>query len=578
MALSPIYCSGCGTLLSPEAKFCAKCGRLTQASAALAQVSAQSAIGTGLLPEDSLLNKRYRIRQRVGTGGMGAVYKAEDTPYGDRLVAVKEMRQSGLTQQELDATAQQFKHEAIMLANLQHPSLPRVYDHFLETNRWYLVMDYIDGDTLYERLQMAPGHKLPPLEVIDIGIQLCKVLDYLHKRQPPVIFRDIKPANIMLTSEGHLYLIDFGIARIFKPGQARDTKAYGSIGYAAPEQFDIEQTTSQADVYSLGVTMHEMFSGSNPALTPFHLPPLNSSDQPALSRLATLINRMLAMEKKHRPASMAAIRQELESIRDELRQSKQSTQSAQSAPAFAPPTQYAPQPQPAMLPPTQYVSPPAPVRQQQVRVSSAASKEKRNVWTVGKGQLIAVVVGVVIYAIVSALFGFFDLNAQASFNPAILNPIFSGLQGGPLWIDTLLGLGLVIPCFFGARFGPWVGAVVAVVGTLIGDLISRFLPYGYWFAGMAALGFIAGLAFTAARGRYNKASNLLLAVVLSLVGILVWNLIRVFGDFTTQSISFGSFLPALLATTLVQLVSLVPLLILLLIANVAAKPATSIGG
>ena len=293
MTLSPIYCSECGAQNVPGAKFCVTCGHVMHIPEADAPQSTINSPGTGLLPQDSLLNKRYRILKLAGTGGMGAVYKGEDAPYGNRPVAIKEMRQSSLNPQELGVATEQFKVEAIMLARLQHPSLPRIYDHFLEGNRWYLVMDFIDGETLDERLRRTPGRKLPPPEALDIGIQLCRVLDYLHKRQPPVVFRDLKPSNVMLTPEGHLYLIDFGIARIFKPGQAKDTKAYGSIGYSAPEQFDREQTTAQADIYSLGITLHEMLSGNIPSLAPFHLPRLSFPGQPALERLAALIAQMI---------------------------------------------------------------------------------------------------------------------------------------------------------------------------------------------------------------------------------------------------------------------------------------------
>src|SRR5438876_12084422 len=115
-----------------------------------------------------------------------------------------------------------------------HPNLPRIYDSFTEDNRWYLVMDFIDGQTLDDYLEQVNGGKLSIEEVLEIGIQLCSVLDYLHTRHPPIIFRDLKPTNIMHTVRGQLYLIDFGIARHFKPGQAKDTIALGSPGYAAP--------------------------------------------------------------------------------------------------------------------------------------------------------------------------------------------------------------------------------------------------------------------------------------------------------------------------------------------------------
>src|SRR5512146_637761 len=130
-------------------------------------------------------------------------------------------------------------------------------------------MDFIDGQTLEERQRAAGGGALSEEAVLGWARQICAVLSYLHTRQPPIIFRDLKPANIMLTPAGDLYLIDFGIARHFKPGQTRDTVAFGSAGYAAPEQYGKAQTTTQADIYSLGATLHQCLSGSDPSESPF---------------------------------------------------------------------------------------------------------------------------------------------------------------------------------------------------------------------------------------------------------------------------------------------------------------------
>ena len=248
---------------------------------------------------------------------MGAVYKAEDIQFGNRLVAVKEMRQTGLDPQELKEAADAFKQEAVLLAGLKHPNLPSIYDHFEENGRWYLVMDFIEGETLAEHLNKAKGKVLPVPDVLDIGIQLAKVLAYLHTRPTPIIFRDLKPSNVMLTPEGHVYLIDFGIARFFKPGQAKDTAAYGSAGYSSPEQYGRAQTTPQSDIYSLGATLHEMLSGNDPSNTPFRFAPLPSLGQPALTELAALITRMLDMDAQRRPTSMGVVKQELERIEDQ---------------------------------------------------------------------------------------------------------------------------------------------------------------------------------------------------------------------------------------------------------------------
>lgn len=267
-----------------------------------------------------LLNDRYRILEQVGQGGFGFVYKAADTSFGDRLVAIKEMEQKGLNAQEIGEAASSFKREALLLANLRHPHLPRIYDHFSDSGRWYLVMDYIEGETLEVYLQQSVRdarsgkEHLPVEEILDIGLQLCTVLDYLHTRQPPIIFRDLKPANIMLTQR-HLYLIDFGIARHFKPGQIKDTMPLGSPGYAAPEQYGKAQTTPRADIYSLGVILHQLLTGDDPANTPFLLAPIPSDDDAALAKLALLIKQMSEIDASHRPATATAVKHELQQIK-----------------------------------------------------------------------------------------------------------------------------------------------------------------------------------------------------------------------------------------------------------------------
>jgi serine/threonine protein kinase len=587
MSLSPIFCSECGAQNVPGAKFCVTCGHVMYIPVVEMPPSTGNSPGTGLLPQDSLLNNRYRIRKLVGTGGMGAVYKGEDARYGDRLLAIKEMRQSSLNPHELEIATEQFKIEAIMLARLQHPSLPRIYDHFLEVNRWYLVMDFIEGETLDERLRRTPGRKLPPPEVIDIGLQLCKVLDYLHNRQPPVIFRDLKPSNVMLTPEGHLYLIDFGIARIFKPGQAKDTKAYGSIGYSAPEQFDREQTTAQADIYSLGITMHEMLSGNIPSLTPFHLPRLNFPGQPALERLGALIMQMIELDKDKRPASIEKVRQELESIRDALKQALYISSTAQSA---APPTQYTPQPsqESARVAPTEYVPPPIAATiavpsftesapRPVVAVPPRRSAARRNVLVIGKTGVVATLVGIISYAIVTFILGKIFVG-QATAGSFLLSAIFPD-EGSHsytvVWGDFVLGIFFFIPCFFGVKYGLLAGLAVGLIGTLLGDVTSQFLPAWYWFAGFAALGFISGLAYIRTRGTYSTAGNILLALGFSTASIVIWAVIRLSGDFASETQSFGIPFTNVLTLVLVQLVSLIPLLILLIASNVFTKARVS---
>src|SRR5258708_1864232 len=145
-------------------------------------------------------------------------------------------------------------------------NLPHMYDHLFEIGRWSLVMSFIPGKPLGEYLKRGSGRKFPVEEALQIGVRLCTVLHYLHSQQPPIIFRDLKPFNIMRTFDGHLYLIDFGIARHFKPGQAKDTAAYGSLGYSAPEQYAKAQTTPRSNIYGLGALLHLMLSRLDPSV------------------------------------------------------------------------------------------------------------------------------------------------------------------------------------------------------------------------------------------------------------------------------------------------------------------------
>jgi serine/threonine protein kinase len=309
MVQAPLVCNNCGAANQPQASYCRSCGHSLQSAKPTLYHSE-----TGRLLPNVLLKGRYRILTPVGKGGMGAVYEAEDTLLGDRHVAIKEMSQNGLNPQELAEAADIFKQEAVMLAHLQHPNLPSIFDHFEESGRWYLVMSFIPGESLARYLKHSPDGKMALEEMLAIGIQLCTVLDYLHSQNPPIIFRDLKPSNIMRMPDGHVYLIDFGIARHFKPDQSRDTAYYGSMGYAPPEQYGRAQTTPRSDIYSLGVTMHELLSGHDPSLSPFRFPLLSSLDPTLPISLAALVNQMQDLEEEKRPANMLVVRQELQKL------------------------------------------------------------------------------------------------------------------------------------------------------------------------------------------------------------------------------------------------------------------------
>lgn len=359
MAASSFLCGNCGTQNPPNESFCNSCGYALIGTSVAATALATP---TGQLPIRTLLKQRYCVLHAVGKGGMGAVYMAQDTQLGDRLVAVKEMSQGNLFGQEAQDAIESFKGEAHLLAGLQHPNLPGIHDYFEEAGRWYLVMSFIEGETLAHYLAHAQGQRLTLEETLRIGLALCHVLSYLHTQRPPIIFRDLKPSNIMRNTNGHIYLIDFGIARHFKPGQAKDTTSYGSMGYAPPEQYGRAQTNERSDIYSLGVTLYECLSGYDPSQSPFRFPPLQTLVSKLPLRLVTLLTQMLEMDESKRPANINVVEQELQQVSA----SKSAPRRRVSKSTAPKPQVQAPVPTPSIstqypIPPTSI--PPTPIQQ-----------------------------------------------------------------------------------------------------------------------------------------------------------------------------------------------------------------------
>ncbi len=215
---------------------------------------------TGQLNPRTLLHKRYVVMQTIGQGGMAAVYQARDTRKGT-LCAIKEMSLSTVSPDERPQAIQNFLAEAKILSRLNHPNLPAFTDFFTEDSRHFLVMEYIDGSTLEDLLERNGG-PFSERRVLGWARQLCDVLEYLHSQQPPVIFRDMKPGNVMLSRTGRIKLIDFGIARLFKGSGSQDTQLLGTPGFAPPEQYGSAQTDERSDIYSLAMTLYQLMTCS----------------------------------------------------------------------------------------------------------------------------------------------------------------------------------------------------------------------------------------------------------------------------------------------------------------------------
>jgi len=311
MTASPfIFCCVCGAANQSQATQCFACGQPVEACV---EETALSPLLAELPVSPTLLTRGYRLRALVGKGGFGAVYQAEDVQHPGRRVALKQINLKDLSPQQVIEATDTFNREVGLLSGLAHPNLPRIYEHFADAEHWYLVMDFIEGETLEACLSRTTGGHLTVEEVLAIGIQLCSVLWYLHIQKPPIIFRDVKPANVMRTGSGHVYLIDFGIARRFWPGQRRDTTVLGSPGYAPPEQYGRAQTTVRSDIYSLGATLHCLLTGTDPS----EETSLAGEDQEVPAALQRLLVQMLAQDATQRPPSMQAVKRALQRIQDE---------------------------------------------------------------------------------------------------------------------------------------------------------------------------------------------------------------------------------------------------------------------
>lgn len=264
-----------------------------------------------MLQPGMTLQQRYRIRSVLGRGGFATVYLADDVRLGQRQVAIKEFTVNLLPQRSREWAKKSFRQEAMLLANLSHPAIAQVSDFFSAGQFDYLVMEYVPGRTLNEVVDQVPGRRLDERQVRQWAQELCDVLHHLHSQTPPLIFRDLKPSNIIIRPDGQLKLIDFGIVRYFKPGKQSDTQVVGTPGYAAPEQYGHGQTDARSDVYSMGVLLHELLTGHDPGSTPLNLPdpsllnPAISPQVAAVIKQATQVNHLL------RFANMGAFAQAL---------------------------------------------------------------------------------------------------------------------------------------------------------------------------------------------------------------------------------------------------------------------------
>jgi hypothetical protein len=244
---------------------------------------------------------------------MAWVYQVEELPVGSGVLwALKELRPQTQDRAEQATARSLFEQEAKLLRRLDQANIPKIADFFEEHGRACLVMEFIWGESLEKRLE-ATNAPLLETDVLKWAVQLCEALHYLHTRQPPIIFRDMKPSNVMVTNTGWVKLIDFGIARTYKVGKKRDTVAMGSENYAAPEQWGKGQTDARSDLYALGATMYHLLA--NMAPTPAFLPseplPLGNYNSALSKKTVSLIEKAMARERTGRFQSAPEMREAL---------------------------------------------------------------------------------------------------------------------------------------------------------------------------------------------------------------------------------------------------------------------------
>ena len=261
-----------------------------------------------MLQIGSLVDGKYKILSEIGHGGMSVVYMAINEK-ANKTWAIKEVRKDGVL--DFEAVRQGLIVETDMLKKLKHPNLPSIIDVIDTDDTFLIVMDYIEGNSLSSALEEYGAQ--PQEYVIEWAKQLCDVLGYLHTRTPAIIYRDMKPANVMLKPDGNLTLIDFGTAREYKEKNLADTTCLGTIGYAAPEQFGgMGQTDARTDIYCLGATLYHLVTGCNPSEPPYEMKPIREINPSLSSGLEKIILKCTQRNPDDRYQSCAELMYALE--------------------------------------------------------------------------------------------------------------------------------------------------------------------------------------------------------------------------------------------------------------------------
>lgn len=265
-----------------------------------------------MLEIGSVVDGKYKILNKIGQGGMSVVYLAMNER-ANKQWAIKEVRKDGV--QNFEVVQQGLIAEINMLKRLDHPNLPSIIDVIDEEGRFLIVMDYIEGNTLEKALREYGAQSQE--QVIEWAKQLCDVLGYLHSRKPPIVYRDMKPSNVMLKPDGNVTLIDFGTAREYKSSSIADTTCLGTLGYAAPEQFGGHgQTDGRTDIYCLGATLYHLVTGQSPCDPPYEIYPIRYWNPMLSSGLERIIIKCTQRNPEDRYQSCAELLYDLEHYKD----------------------------------------------------------------------------------------------------------------------------------------------------------------------------------------------------------------------------------------------------------------------
>ena len=274
--------------------------------------------GTGTRFDD-----RFRLMGVLGQGAMGAVYDVSDERLEGVRWALKELDLGVVVEKEKEEAIALFRREVEILGSLSHPGCPRVVHEFVtDKGAPAFVMSRIDGVPL-DQLVDHVDRPLSIHETLPVLLQVCHILEHLHAQEPPVIYRDLKPSNLILNDHGMVYLIDFGIARRHDPKKSKDTQDLGTPGFCSPEQYGRGQTTPRSDIYALGSTAYFLLTRADLQAYAFKVPPLSQFvSDPAADRLGKILDEMLQLVPKDRPASVKAVRLRLEQVMAELKPSR----------------------------------------------------------------------------------------------------------------------------------------------------------------------------------------------------------------------------------------------------------------